>query len=134
MEINKPKQKWQLSFEGDWSTSVTFLGDSHCIAAGNRAGQIFVWELAEDAVDNGDIGKQGETPPDFAPIRRLDGHTNGITHLRATPDGQTLISASLENELLTDRARELAERLCTGDPLERAVDSILASSAAVDRS
>jgi UDP:flavonoid glycosyltransferase YjiC (YdhE family) len=39
-----------------------------------------------------------------------------------------LISASLENELLTDRARELAERLCTGDPLERAVDSILASS------
>jgi UDP:flavonoid glycosyltransferase YjiC (YdhE family) len=39
-----------------------------------------------------------------------------------------LISASLENELLADRARELAERLCTGNPLERAVDSILASS------
>jgi UDP:flavonoid glycosyltransferase YjiC (YdhE family) len=39
-----------------------------------------------------------------------------------------LISASLENELLSERARELAERLCSGDPLERAVDSILASS------
>ena len=39
-----------------------------------------------------------------------------------------------ENDLLTDRARELAERLCTGDPLERAVESILTSNAAVDRS
>jgi UDP:flavonoid glycosyltransferase YjiC (YdhE family) len=44
-----------------------------------------------------------------------------------------LISASLQNELLTDRARELAERLCTGDPLERAVDSILASSGSFAR-
>jgi UDP:flavonoid glycosyltransferase YjiC (YdhE family) len=40
-----------------------------------------------------------------------------------------LISASLENELLADRARELAERLCTGDPFEQAVESILASAA-----
>ena len=39
-----------------------------------------------------------------------------------------LISASTDNELLTERARELAERLCTDDPLERAVDSILRSS------
>jgi UDP:flavonoid glycosyltransferase YjiC (YdhE family) len=39
-----------------------------------------------------------------------------------------LISATLDNELLADRARELAERLRTGDPLERAVDAILASS------
>jgi UDP:flavonoid glycosyltransferase YjiC (YdhE family) len=38
-----------------------------------------------------------------------------------------LISACLENELLSERARELAEKLCTGDPLERAVESILAS-------
>ena len=45
-----------------------------------------------------------------------------------------LISASLENELLAGRARELAESLCTGDPLAQAVDSILASSAVVDRS
>jgi UDP:flavonoid glycosyltransferase YjiC (YdhE family) len=39
-----------------------------------------------------------------------------------------LISATLDNELLTDRARELAENLRATDPLERAVDSILASS------
>jgi UDP:flavonoid glycosyltransferase YjiC (YdhE family) len=39
-----------------------------------------------------------------------------------------LISATLENEFISHRARELAESLCTGDPLERAVESILASS------
>ncbi len=39
-----------------------------------------------------------------------------------------LISASLENEFLADRARELAEKLRSDDPLERAVDSVLASS------
>ncbi len=37
-----------------------------------------------------------------------------------------LISATLENEFLADRARELAESLCPGDPLEQAIDSILA--------
>jgi UDP:flavonoid glycosyltransferase YjiC (YdhE family) len=39
-----------------------------------------------------------------------------------------MISATLENELLADRARELAEKLCTGDPFGQAVESILASS------
>jgi len=38
------------------------------------------------------------------------------------------IAASLENELLSERARELAERLRTGDPLERAAEAILATS------
>ena len=27
MLINNPTHKWQLSFEGDWPTSVAFLGD-----------------------------------------------------------------------------------------------------------
>jgi vancomycin aglycone glucosyltransferase len=39
-----------------------------------------------------------------------------------------LISATFDNEFMADRARELAEKLRTTDPLERAVDSILASS------
>jgi UDP:flavonoid glycosyltransferase YjiC (YdhE family) len=38
------------------------------------------------------------------------------------------IAATLENELLSERARELAERLRTGDPLERAAEAILATS------
>jgi len=37
-----------------------------------------------------------------------------------------LISATLENEFISDRAQELAQRLRATDPIERAVDSILA--------
>jgi UDP:flavonoid glycosyltransferase YjiC (YdhE family) len=39
-----------------------------------------------------------------------------------------LISASVDNEHLIDRARELAARLCATHPLERAVSCILAST------
>jgi UDP:flavonoid glycosyltransferase YjiC (YdhE family) len=38
------------------------------------------------------------------------------------------IGASLENEILSERARELGERLRIGDPLERAAEAILATS------
>lgn len=100
MKINQPAHVWQLSFDGDWPTSVAFLEDGRKIAAGNRQGQIYVWNLPETppADDAGGEGKEkkSETPPDFAPIRRLDGHTNGITALIATADGKTLISASLD--------------------------------------
>ena len=101
MEINEPTHVWQLSFDGDWPTSVAFLGNGRKIAAGNRQGQIYVWNLpetppAEDADGEGKEKTKSETPPDFAPIRRLDGHTNGVTGLIATADGKTLISASLD--------------------------------------
>ncbi len=100
MQINKPIHQWQLSFEGDWPTSVSFLGNGRRIAAGNQSGQIYIWDLPEtppkptlkDPKD-----KKIDTPPDFAPVRRLDGHANGITHLLATPDGKTLISSSLDH-------------------------------------
>jgi WD40 repeat protein len=35
----------------------------------------------------------------LAPVRRLEGHTNGITRLIATADGRQLISASLDNSV-----------------------------------
>lgn len=106
MQINKPIRKWQLSFEGEWPTSVVFLGDSRHIAAGNRAGQIYIWQLpdsppapeqSKDGKENKD--KKEDRPPDFAPTRRLDGHVNGITHLRTSPDGKTLISSSLDHTI-----------------------------------
>ncbi len=94
MQIKKPVQRWQLAFEGEWPTSVAFLGNSRRLAAGNRAGQIFVWELPEEAPVP--EGKDSE-PPSLAPSRRLDGHTNGISRLVATADGNLLISASLDH-------------------------------------
>ena len=99
MQIEKPAHQWQLSFEGEWPTSVAFLGNGQRIAAGNRAGQIYIWDLPETAPAPAPINEKSKElrPPDFAPVRRLDGHTNGITHLLATPDGKTLISSSLDH-------------------------------------
>ena len=93
MKIGKPKRAWELEFDGDWPTSVAFLSDGKRIAAGNRAGQIFVWQLP-DIVPN----SKNDKPPSVVPIRALDGHTNCITHLRSTPNGQ-LVSSSLDRTI-----------------------------------
>lgn len=98
MEINNPIQRWQLSFEGEWPTSVACLGNGNRIAAGNRAGEIYVWDLPAAPPEADKEAKEPQLP-DFAPFRRLDGHTNGISHLRATADGKTLISASLDGSI-----------------------------------
>ncbi len=73
---------WSLPWDSGWVTSVSFLGPNR-VAAGNDRGQILVWDLPE---------KSGAPAP--APARRLDGHTNTVNRLLATPDGRWLISAS----------------------------------------
>jgi WD40 repeat protein len=78
---------WSLPWDCGWVTSVSFVGPNR-VAAGNDRGQILVWDLPEQV---------GSPAP--APARRLDGHTNAITRLLATPDGQWLISASKDHTL-----------------------------------
>lgn len=95
MEIGKPVHQWQLSFDGDWPTSVAFLGTGRKVAAGNRTGQIFIWDLPDSPPES----TEKDTPPDLTPVSRLDGHTNGITHLIALNDGRTLISSSLDRTI-----------------------------------
>ncbi|MDA0588567.1 MAG: hypothetical protein O2820_11990 [Planctomycetota bacterium] len=95
MEISKPAHIWQLSFDGDWPTSVAFLGSSRKLAAGSRDGRIFVWDLPESPPES----QEKDTPPDAAPVRQLVGHENGVTHLIATDDGKTLISSSLDRTI-----------------------------------
>jgi WD40 repeat protein len=101
MHIKDPAPIWRLSFEGDWPTSVTFLADGRHLAAANRGGQIYLWELPEQAPEPEEVkdGKKDKQPPDFAPSKRLDGHENGVTHLLATPDGKTLVSSSLDRSV-----------------------------------
>ena len=98
MQIDKPVHQWQLLFEGNWPTSVAFL-DDHRVAAGNRAGQILVWDLSKPAQEptEEDKKKKDKSPPNIFPVRQLVGHTNGITHLLSSPDGKTLISSSLDH-------------------------------------
>jgi WD40 repeat protein len=80
------KPAWQLAFEGAWPSAVAFVGP-HRLAAGDNEGRLILWELPDDA--------DAKTQP--KPIRRLDGHTNGVTRLVALPDGRTLVSAGLDH-------------------------------------
>ena len=77
-DLTKPSQAWNLQWDADWVTAVTFLGSSRRVAAGNNLGQILLWELPD---------KPGGDAP--KPVARLDGHTNVISRLAATPDGKT---------------------------------------------
>src|SRR5215470_3283181 len=87
-DLAKPTQAWNLQWDADWVTAVAWLGSSRRVAAGNNLGQILLWELPE---------KPGGDSP--KPVARLDGHTNVISHLAATPDGKTLISSSYDHTI-----------------------------------
>jgi WD40 repeat protein len=86
--FEKAALAWVLPWDADWVTSVCFLGPSRRLAAGNRLGQILLWELPDQA--------GGPVP---APVRRLVGHTNAVTRLLASPDGRWLISASFDHTI-----------------------------------
>ncbi len=94
LQPEKSQHVWELSFEGHWVTSVAFLGDHRHLAAADRAGRIFFWELPEDPPAN-----DKKAPADHPPIRQLLGHTNAVNRLAATPDGKLLASASLDHSV-----------------------------------
>jgi WD40 repeat protein len=86
--FDKAALAWTLPWDDDWVTAVAVLGQTRRVAAGNNLGQILVWELPEKA-----------DAPAPAPARRLDGHSNVISRLQATPDGRWLISASFDHTI-----------------------------------
>jgi WD40 repeat protein len=124
---------WQLLFEGAWPMAVSFLGSHRRLAAANQEGVILVWDLPETPVAikiKDDQGKEVdgfETPP---PVRRLDGHTNGVTRLVATPDGNTLVSSSLDRTLrlwdLTDAPSGTGEIVIDRERRERRAKRVAA--------
>ena len=120
MNINNPKLLWQLTFEGAWPTAVAFLGNGRKLAAANQDGQIFVWDLPEEPPPFEPEKKNSERKaPNHWPARRLDGHSNGVTRLIATADGQTLVSASLDHSIRlwqpNDAASGTADAILDGD-------------------
>lgn len=86
VNFDKATLAWTIPWDADWVTAVAFVGDGRRLAAGNRFGQLFLWDLPEMP--------GGPVPP---PARRLDGHTNAVTALAATPDGRRLISSSYDH-------------------------------------
>jgi WD40 repeat protein len=99
MNINNPKLLWQLNFEGPWPTGIAFLGSGRRLAAANEGGQIYVWDLPETPPAFEAPKNSERKAPDHPPVRRLEGHTNGVARLVATPDGKTLVSASLDHSI-----------------------------------
>ncbi len=95
---SKSKLRYQLVLEGSWPTAVAFLGAGR-LAAGNQLGQIFVWNLPEKPPEFKFEPKAERQAPNVWPVRRLDGHTNEISRLVATPDGKHIASASYDRTL-----------------------------------
>jgi WD40 repeat protein len=86
--VDKPTPVWTIPWDADWVTAVTFIGDTRRLAAGNKLGQILLFDIPDKA--------GGSFPP---PQQRLDGHTNMITALAASPDGRWLYSASYDHTI-----------------------------------
>ena len=81
MNINNTQLLWQLNFEGAWPTAVAFLGSGRKLAAANEAGQIYVWDLPETPPAFEAEKNSERKAPDHPPVRRLEGHTNGVSRL-----------------------------------------------------
>lgn len=94
----KPKLLYQLTFEGSWPTAVAFVGPRK-VAAANQLGHIYVWDLPEKPPEFKADPKADRQAPNVWPTHRLDGHTNEITRLVATPDGKQLVSASFDKSV-----------------------------------
>ena len=92
----KAKLRFQLTFEGPWPTAVAFLSDTR-LAAANQLGHVYVWDLPAEPPAFKAEPKADRQAPNVWPARRLDGHTNEVTRLAATPGGKHLVSASLDH-------------------------------------
>jgi WD40 repeat protein len=102
--FEKPTLAWSLVFEcpGAWPTAVALLDGGNRVAAADRSGAIYLWNVGQPDTEPRDDKKpppkkEGEPiGPDRVPYRRLDGHTNAVTRLVSLPDGKTLASAGLD--------------------------------------
>jgi WD40 repeat protein len=99
MNLEKAKHLWELPFEGAWVQACTFVGNSRQLAAGNRNGQMYLWELPESPATADSANQDQKKPASLAPTRSLHGHTNAITHIISSADGSTLYSASLDRTI-----------------------------------
>ena len=82
LQFDKTSLAWTLPWEDDWVTAVAFADNHVSRRATSR--------------ETSSCGTCPPTPAAAAPLpgRSLEGHSNGVTRLLASPDGRWLISAS----------------------------------------
>lgn len=97
----KPTLRYQLTFEGSWPMSVTFLDSPKRLAAGNQLGMLYIWDLPDAPPAETPMSKNGKKreAPDVAPAKRFDGHTNVVTHLEYDAERRRLYSSSFDRSI-----------------------------------
>lgn len=100
LPLDKASQVWTIPWDADWVTAVTFLGDTQRLAVGNKLGQILIFDLSVTPPSPAPVPKGEKEANSFPPPQqRLDGHTNSISALAASPDGRWLYSASYDHTI-----------------------------------
>lgn len=101
VNFEKATLLWSFTWDADWISAVSFIGEKH-FAAGNNLGEILIWELPEKPEPLGEITSEKSKPADKSerplylspkPVRQMVGHSNIINRLLCA-ENRWLISAS----------------------------------------
>lgn len=101
VNFEKATLLWSFTWDADWVSAVSFIGDKH-FAAGNNLGEILIWELPEKPETLGETPSEKSKPADKSerplylspkPVRQMVGHSNIINRLLCA-ENRWLISAS----------------------------------------
>jgi|LakMenEpi03Aug12_release.lakeMendotaPanAssembly.Ray.scaffolds.fasta_scaffold06350_19 WD40 repeat protein len=101
VNFEKATLLWSFTWDTDWVSAVSFIGDKH-FAAGNNLGEIMLWELPNKPEPLVEITSEKSKPADKSerplysspkPIRQMVGHSNIINRLLCA-ENRWLISAS----------------------------------------
>lgn len=101
-DFNSAKLTHDLTLEGDWPSAVAFVSDEQLVA-GDRAGRLFLWDLARPPAEPTTEQKKDndlkDRMPNVPPVRQLIGHTNGITRLLVADKDKTVVSSSYDRTI-----------------------------------
>jgi WD40 repeat protein len=101
VNFDKATLLWSFTWDADWVSAVSFIGEKH-FAAGNNLGEILIWELPEKPEPLGESPSEKSKPADKSerplysspkPVRQMVGHSNIINRLLCA-ENRWLISAS----------------------------------------
>ncbi len=101
VNFEKATLLWSFTWDADWVSAVSFIGEKH-FAAGNNLGEILIWELPVRPEPLVEITSEKSKPADKSerplylspkPVRQMVGHSNIINRLLCA-ENRWLISAS----------------------------------------